>query len=411
VAAAAATAAAATAAAAAGAAAAAAAAAAGAAAVSAAAANVTAAAAANTAAATPVKTSLATPSHEAQPSAPPTPVHLNDALSLGPTTPGTPGDTVQMTAPPFSFGDTDHVTIWNRAERRKIAGNAAPLGRNVYRYLDAHSDCEVYYNQDKAGPGVQSGKKRTRGDADAASAGDHVAIWNKRERRKIAGNAAPLHKNLESYLAKRPDCERYENQDMEMKQDPTRRRAQQPGDAEDGGAVGSASVPAKVEDAIAGATAPVPPRGVDVGSCATASPLETALDGSAPVSVVPPAAAAAPHAQQEAAAPVALGAWGAWENDIAGSLTKTELECAADFIMQMDGPQGDESELVSIAVLSAADGADMVDSGTEPIDLNLDDMKLSLLDPAHVNFDVDDDDLVDAMPSNNFAASASDLVF
>eukprot|EP00871_Galdieria_phlegrea_P001603 jgi/Galph1/2443/GphlegSOOS_G1130.1 len=43
---------------------------------------------------------------------------------------------------------------------------------------------------------------------------ERVAIWNKTHRRKIGGNAAPLRRNLETYLRKHPDCEVYCGQDL-----------------------------------------------------------------------------------------------------------------------------------------------------------------------------------------------------
>mmetsp|Transcript_41853 Transcript_41853/g.164092 ORF Transcript_41853/g.164092 Transcript_41853/m.164092 type:complete len:278 (-) Transcript_41853:229-1062(-) len=106
------------------------------------------------------------------------------------------------------YASGQHVTIWNKTEKRKIAGNAAPLGKNLAAYLRKHPDCEVYSNQNVD---LSANKK---GDfVQPTGLGAHVPIWNRVERRKIAGNAAPLAKNLEAYLARHPDCEPYAGQD------------------------------------------------------------------------------------------------------------------------------------------------------------------------------------------------------
>eukprot|EP00188_Purpureofilum_apyrenoidigerum_P000702 Plantae.Rhodophyta-Purpureofilum_apyrenoidigerum.ctg13293.p1 GENE.Plantae.Rhodophyta-Purpureofilum_apyrenoidigerum.ctg13293~~Plantae.Rhodophyta-Purpureofilum_apyrenoidigerum.ctg13293.p1 ORF type:complete len:288 (+),score=51.25 Plantae.Rhodophyta-Purpureofilum_apyrenoidigerum.ctg13293:327-1190(+) len=120
-----------------------------------------------------------------------------------------------------TFANGEHVTIWNRSEKRKIAGNAAPLGRNLETYLRKHPDCEVYngqnlgYENNKNGDTIQS-----------TGLGAHIAIWNRLEKRKIAGNAAPLQKNLHTYLAKHPDCEVYTGQDKRQLKEKAANRAQ-----------------------------------------------------------------------------------------------------------------------------------------------------------------------------------------
>jgi len=111
-----------------------------------------------------------------------------------------------------------HVTIWNRTEGRKIAGNAAPLRRNLERYLSKHPDCEVYSGQDKL---LSSAAGEGGGyicPVTGERMNEHVPIWHKLERRKVTGNAAPLKKNYVAYLAKHPEYELYNGQDK--RQDP-----------------------------------------------------------------------------------------------------------------------------------------------------------------------------------------------
>ncbi len=91
----------------------------------------------------------------------------------------------------------EHVTVWHRLEKRKIAGNAAPIRRNLKAYFKNNPHCEVYVDQDK----TEGRSKR-------------IPIWHRLELRKITGNAAPLKRNLEAYLRKHPHSEVYNGQDM-----------------------------------------------------------------------------------------------------------------------------------------------------------------------------------------------------
>ncbi|KAA8497653.1 hypothetical protein FVE85_5238 [Porphyridium purpureum] len=107
--------------------------------------------------------------------------------------------------------ETQHVTMWNRVECRKVAGNAAPLRKNLDKYLTAHPECEVYCGQDKHNLGVGEIDPRTGKRIEKAN--EHVAIWHNTECRKITGNAAPLRKNLDAYLKRNPNCVIYNYQD------------------------------------------------------------------------------------------------------------------------------------------------------------------------------------------------------
>jgi len=97
------------------------------------------------------------------------------------------------------------ITMWNKKENRKISGNAAPMEKNIDEYLRKHPECEVYNGQrSQLDPAIRAAQ---------LAAEPRITIWNKTERRKVSGNAAPLEKNIEEYLRKHPDCSIYDGQD------------------------------------------------------------------------------------------------------------------------------------------------------------------------------------------------------
>jgi len=97
------------------------------------------------------------------------------------------------------------VTVWNRVTKRKVSGNAAPMEKNLADYLKKHPECELYNGQDKH----LTAEERAALIAEQ----NRIPIWNKAEGRKISGNAAPSHKNLDNYLSTHPNCEVYNGQD------------------------------------------------------------------------------------------------------------------------------------------------------------------------------------------------------
>lgn len=219
--------------------------------------------------------------------------------------------------PGMTFRDGEHVTIWNRVEKRKIAGNAAPLGKNLEKYLRKNTDCEVYCSQDQDMPGSRSGRKRPKINPAEAAAGDHVAIWNRVERRKIAGNAAPLAKNLAAYLSKRPDCEVYAYQDVDLKNKQHIERV----------ARERAESLAKSAAAVHNAQLPDP-------FLSTAEPLD---------------------------------AWKALAEDMDAGVTQTQLESTAELLKGIMGDETGDDDDVNLAILSGPIGGD----GVEPdVDIN-----------------------------------------
>jgi hypothetical protein len=163
-------------------------------------------------------------------------------------------DLSQLQGAPFLTSSPEkRVTLWNSVERRKISGNAAPMSKNLAVYLEKHPMCEIYIGQDKVymPPSKQvpppheeplqfyhafsantfGGASRNNSQVQYELVLDipreyakeipgerRVTMWQKNERRKISGNAAPMEKNVIAYLSTHPECEIYDGQDKEKEE-------------------------------------------------------------------------------------------------------------------------------------------------------------------------------------------------
>jgi hypothetical protein len=76
-------------------------------------------------------------------------------------------------APRVAGADPERVTVWNRTEQRKIAGKAAPMAKNLQKFLAKHPDYEVYSGQDEGMTKVS--RKRPR-DVSVAR-GMAIQLW------------------------------------------------------------------------------------------------------------------------------------------------------------------------------------------------------------------------------------------
>jgi len=132
------------------------------------------------------------PSLEASPRLPAMPMPLK-------TLPGVSAD-----------GASKRVMVWNRAAKRKISGMAAPMEKNLEQYLRQHPECEIYNGQGERLNPVEK--------AEIIAREKRIQIWNKAERRRVSGKAAPCEKNLAEYLRKHPECEVYNGQDKKGNQ-------------------------------------------------------------------------------------------------------------------------------------------------------------------------------------------------
>ena len=109
----------------------------------------------------------------------------------------------------------------------RCAGNSAPMEHNLAKYLAKHPECEVYCGQDvHGGKGTGETGDQQRVEVVVAKprkpAGPiqkRVTLWHKVQKRKVVGNAAPLEKNVHTYLAKHPEYEVYDAHGHEREKD------------------------------------------------------------------------------------------------------------------------------------------------------------------------------------------------
>jgi len=111
-----------------------------------------------------------------------------------------------MAFDPFSFG-----TPFGENE---LSWDLGP-NTNTSSIMTIPGDCENFqltqvHLTPADGPASKAKGKRSRG---TDPGGDRITVWNRTTKRKVSGNAAPMEKNQEMYLAKNPDCELYNGQD------------------------------------------------------------------------------------------------------------------------------------------------------------------------------------------------------
>lgn len=92
------------------------------------------------------------------------------------------------------------VPIWNSRGGCKIVGTSAPTMEMLNSYLAKNTNCHVYTGQKRAYSRANIGAKR-------------ATIWDRVLKQKYVGRTAPFESNLEAYLKKHPNRERYVGQD------------------------------------------------------------------------------------------------------------------------------------------------------------------------------------------------------
>lgn len=103
------------------------------------------------------------------------------------------------------------ISVWHRIKKRKIVGNAAPLRRNLAKYIETHEQCEIYVGQEKwlKKPGVIDPFTGL-----PISEFQRAVLWNTFTKTKITGNFAPTLRDLAKYLDTYPTISIYRGQDL-----------------------------------------------------------------------------------------------------------------------------------------------------------------------------------------------------
>lgn len=107
-------------------------------------------------------------------------------------------------------GPKDRIAVWNAKKGFKMSGNNAPYRKNLKRYLHTHTYCEKYARQERDDTRAENWRMETETGKRVRLVNGRLHLRDKITGKIFGGNCCPIYKNVNAYLRKRPNLERYD---------------------------------------------------------------------------------------------------------------------------------------------------------------------------------------------------------